>query len=342
MINTIDLDDLRDVDLNLIPVFITLLAERSTIRAADRLGVGQPAISASLSRLRAIYGDPLFVRVPRGMEPTSRALQLGAALHPALVAIRQSLVPVEPFDPGAAKFTLRIGMPDNHEHFVVPQLLARLQREAPNVRLAIRPTSGATAGQLLDSEEVDLACGRIDKVGAWQRREEIFEVRYLCLYDKHQTPLPEPLTLEAFLAEPHLLVSAKGDFEGVVDDQLSRLGKQRRVIFVTGNFSTLPVVLKRVRAIATLPAPSARKFAADYGLAIAEPPVRLRPYHTALAWLAKHDENPAHQWAREFLKTTLRTLTKADRPAADTSGTGAKQDFRKQPKPQRRRNSAKR
>jgi len=342
VINTIDLDDLRDVDLNLIPVFLALLAERSTIRAAERLGVGQPAISASLARLRAIYGDPLFVRVPRGMEPTARALQLGAALHPALVTIRQSLVPAESFDPSTAKFTLRIGMPDNHEHFVVPKLLARLQREAPNVRLAVRPTSGATAGQLLDSEDIDLACGRIDKIGAWQRREELFQIQYLCLYDNRLTPLPDPLTLDAFLSEPHLLVSPKGDFAGVVDDQLSRMGKQRRVIFVTTNFSTLPVVLKQVRGVATLPAPSARKFAADYGLSTAEPPVTLSPYHTALAWLAKHDENPAHRWAREFLKATLATLTEADHPGGAMPGPRARGGPRKPPKPRHPGRSAKR
>lgn len=312
VINTIDLNDLRTLDLNLLPVFLTLLEERSTTKAAAKLGMGQPAVSAALARLREVFTDPLFVRIPRGMEPTDRALELGSLLLPAIGSIQQSLRPREVFLPENAKVTFRLGLPDNHEHFLVPELLSRLRDMAPGVRLVTRQGSGQTAPSMLDTREIDLFCGRIDKVGAWQRRVPLRSVNYLCLYDNSRLRLTGSVTLAKFVALPHLLASAKGDIEGIVDVALAKIGKSRRVIFATQHFSTLPVVLKRIPAIATLPEQSARKFAIDYGLTAGPPPLPLPSYETALAWLAKFDEDPMHRWFREIVQQAVMDLTKPE------------------------------
>jgi DNA-binding transcriptional LysR family regulator len=309
MIDSIDPDDLRRVDLNLIPVFATLLQERSTTRAAERLHLGQPAVSAALTRLRHTFGDPLFTRVPRGLEPTPRALALAAQLGPALAAIRQALRPAQAFDPAQAKVTLRLGMPDNQEHAVMPELLARLQGEAPHMRIVVRQTASDSAARLLDEQQIDLACGRIDKVAAWQRRQALAPVNYLCLYDRRLLPQLKPLTLARFLAVPHLLVSPRGDFSGVVDEALAKLGKTRRVIYATPHFASVPAVLRRVAAIATLPSHAALRFAKVYRLEIAEPPVELPGYQTSLAWLARYDEDPLHCWLRALITTTVRSIS---------------------------------
>ena len=119
-----------------------------------------------------------------------------------------------------------------------------------------------------------------------------------------------PLTLEKYLAFPHLLVSAAGDFSGVVDAALTQLGKERRVIFSTSHFLTIPSILLRVPAIATLPEHSARRFAAEFDLTTSAPPVRLEGYTSSLCWLAKHEADPLHRWLREFVaKTVKQTLS---------------------------------
>ena len=310
MMNNIDLDDLRTLDLNLLPTFLMLLEERSTTKAAAKLGIGQPAVSAALARLREIFKDPLFVRIPRGMEPTDRALELGSLIAPAIGSIQQSLRPREVFTPEKASLTLRLGLPDNHEHFIIPELLHRLQSKAPDVRLITRQTSGYTAPSMLDAREIDLACGRIDKISAWQRREPLRTVNYLCLYDNEQLRLSGSLSLAKFTASPHLLTSARGDFEGIVDKALAKLGKTRRVIFATQHFSALPVVLKRIPAIATLPEQSAKQFAVDYKLVATAPPLFIPSYETALVWLGRFDEDPVHQWFRAIVRQTVVDLTK--------------------------------
>jgi DNA-binding transcriptional LysR family regulator len=314
MINTINADDLRRLDLNLLPVFAALLQERSTTRAATTLGLGQPAVSAALARLREAFGDPLFTRVPRGLEPTPRALTVAAQLAPAFAAIREALRPPESFDPSKASLTARVGMPDNHEHVIMPALLARLQREAPGVRVLVRQTSGTTAGQLLDDDRIDLACGRIDQVGAWQHRQVLVPVNYLCLYDKRMLRLSGPLTLTRFLAAPHLLVSARGDFEGIVDDALKKLRKTRRVVYATANFSSIPGVLQRIPAIATLPEHAARRFAKSYRLEAVAPPLSLPSYETALVWLTKYDQDPVHRWLRLMVSTVVKAIHEENKP----------------------------
>ena len=312
MINDIDLNDLRSLDLNLLPVFAMLLQERSTTRAASRLRLGQPAVSSALARLRKAFGDPLFTRVPRGLEPTARALALAVQLAPAMSAIRQALRPAEAFDPAQADITVRLGMPDNHEHAVMPELLARIQEEAPGVRVIVRQTSRATVVRLLDDQEIDLACGRIDSVAAWHRREVLIPVTCLCLYDKRHPRLAAPLTLSRFVAAPHLLVSAGGDFHGIVDDALAKLGKVRRVIYATPHFASVPGVLRRVAVIATLPDHSARRFARAHRLTLAEPPLALETYETALVWPAKFDHDPQHRWLRSIVADTVRKISRRD------------------------------
>ncbi|MBS0378532.1 MAG: hypothetical protein JSS29_08600 [Proteobacteria bacterium] len=106
-------------------------------------------------------------------------------------------------------------------------------------------------------------------------------------------------------------MSPRGDFRGIVHDVLEKLGKKRRVIFSTVHFSAIPVILKRIPAIATLPEHSARRFAADYQLETADPPLPLLPYESALAWLAKHDDDSVHRWVRQFVRVTIERLTVA-------------------------------
>lgn len=312
MINTIDWDDLRGLDLNLLPVLAMLLQERSTTRAAKRLRLGQPAVSSALARLREAFGDQLFTRVPKGLEPTPRALALAAQLGPAMSAISQSLRPQESFDPATAEITIRLGMPDNHEHAVMPELLARLQETAPGVRVIVRQTSGATVAGLLDEQEIDLACGRIDRVSAWHRREVLVPVKCMCLYDKRHARFAAPLTLARFVAAPHVMMSAGGDFHGLIDEALAKIGKVRRVIYATPHFASIPIVLRRVAAIATLPDHSARRFAKAYRLTMVEPPLALPSYETALVWAAKYQDDPAHRWLRSIVSNTVRHLNKQD------------------------------
>jgi LysR family transcriptional activator of mexEF-oprN operon len=311
MIDSIDTLALRGLDLNLLPVFAALLRERSTVRAASALDIGQPAVSAALARLRIVFGDPLFVRVPRGLEPTPRALEIAGRIAPALFAIQASMIGSDHFDPATSTATLRLGMPDHLEHATAPRLLERLMSIAPGIRIDIRPTNGRIAATMLDAGELDLACGRIDRVPSWQRREVVADVGYLCLFDSRRVGF-RSLDLDRFLSVPQLLVSTSGDALGVVDRVLATLGRTRNVVFTTSHFTTLPLILRRMAAIATLPEHAARFFAREYRLVAAPAPLALPRYETALVWLARNEESAMHRWLRDVVRGVLVASVSAD------------------------------
>lgn len=131
-------NDLRRVDLNLLIVFETLMHERSVTRAAEKLFLGQPAISAALSRLRSLFDDPLFVRTGRSMEPSARAVEIFALLSPALDSISTAVSRAAEFDPATSTSVFRIGLSDDVEFALLPMLLKRLRAEAPGIVLVVR------------------------------------------------------------------------------------------------------------------------------------------------------------------------------------------------------------
>src|SRR5262249_8639502 len=153
---TINENDLRRLDLNLLVAFQVLVREKGVSRAAERLFLGQPAMSGALARLREVFQDEILVRTGRGMEPTTKALALYARLEPDLESIRATLFEQRAFDPAPHSRTLHLGMRDWVEAWVVPELVARVQRIAPRVRIAVRASDAQLGGRMLQTEERDL------------------------------------------------------------------------------------------------------------------------------------------------------------------------------------------
>ena len=127
-------NDLRRLDLNLLIVFETLMHERSVTRAAEKLFLGQPAISAALARLRTLFDDPLFVRSAYGLEPTARALTLQQQLHPILLSLDNLIQPPD-FDPASTEREFVIASMDSAFTLFAPLYLSELKRQAPGIRL---------------------------------------------------------------------------------------------------------------------------------------------------------------------------------------------------------------
>jgi LysR family transcriptional activator of mexEF-oprN operon len=193
----------------------------------------------------------------------------------------------------------------------MPRLLRRLQQTAPGIRVVVRPLQRQAVAQMLDQGDIDLACGRLGELPKWQTRERLLDVGFLCLYDGKRLKIRKPISLARFLELPHLLFSAGGDMEGVVDRVLATRNLQRKVIYATSSFSVMPALLKQVDAIATLPEYTAREFAADSGLRISPAPIPLPRYPSSLAWLSQRRDDPAHTWLREEIKGIIARMVKA-------------------------------
>src|SRR5262245_63161385 len=141
-------NDFRKFDLNLLLAFQVLVRERSVSRAAERLFLGQPAMSGALARLRQVFQDEILVRTGRGMEPTTKALALYAQLTPALESIRATLFEHPVFDPATQSRTFHLGMRDWVEAWLVPELIVCIQQTAPRVRIAVRASDAQLGARM--------------------------------------------------------------------------------------------------------------------------------------------------------------------------------------------------
>lgn len=298
-------NDLRRIDLNLLLVLQVLLEEGSVTRTAERLYLGQPAISGSLARLREAFSDPLFVRTPKGMQPTARAIALGEQIGPFLRLMHQQLQGPPSFDPATSERIFHLGMSDALEAALIPALLQKLLAVAPGVRIVAHQTDSERVPELLDAGEIELAAGVFDPPAAWHRQQRLFGWHFVCLYDPARIAVTgDPVPLDTYLAHPHLLTSFNAELTGFIDERLAEMGRSRRVQFSSRNFSTSAAMLTRIAAFITLPSYYAEAWRGLLGLAIAELPFDVPRSAVSLMWAATAESDPGLAWLRE-LTTSL-------------------------------------
>lgn len=292
-------NDLRRVDLNLLIVFETLMYERSVTRAAEKLFLGQPAISAALARLRNLFDDPLFVRTGRSMEPTARANEIFALLSPALDSISTAVSRATDFDPATSTAVFRIGLSDDVEFALLPPLLRRLRAEAPGVVLVIRRANYLLMPNLLASGEISVGVSYTDELPANAKRKVLRRSKPRLL---RADSVPGAISLDDFCARPHALVSFAGDLTGFIDEELEKLERKRRVVLAVPQFNGLGTLLAGTDIVATVPDYTAATLTAAGGLRADELPLPTRTFELHMAWRGAQDNDPAERWLRSRIQ----------------------------------------
>jgi len=292
--------DLYGIDLNLLVAFEALMAERNVTRAGARIHRSQPAMSAALSRLRTLLKDELFVRGPEGLQPTPRALDLAEPLGRALAQIQRALDFTQAFEAGASSAAFTIGLSEHPAHVLLPRLLVRLRTEAPGVTLRVRSVVARDdALALLDAGEIDLAVGVPPTTAAGRiLARPLFEERFVCILRRDHPAARRRLTLDAWLALTHLLVSPENERFGLVDAALSKRGLKRRLGLTLPQMYAAPALVAGSDLVATLMAGvvEASGFAAS--LRVLHPPIELPTVRFELFWHRRNDAHPAQRWLR--------------------------------------------
>jgi DNA-binding transcriptional LysR family regulator len=300
--------DLKRIDLNLLVALDALLEERSVTKAADRLALTQPTVSAMLARLRKLLGDPLFIRTQRGMLPTPRA----AAMAPKLKQWLQeahALVAEEAFVPSAADFTTALCANDYIQSALIVPFFERLHAQAPNVRLAVRNPQFADLPAMLADGELDLCVTTTPEIPSLDLQSRtLYEERYVGVARRgHPLTTRKRITLEQFSRYPHIMVSpTEGRFVGPTDRALADVGHKRRVALSAPGFLILPEVLKTGDFIAIVPKRVLVERMA--GLVTFVPPVRVPGFAVLMLWHARLHHDPAHRWLRTLLAETARDI----------------------------------
>jgi DNA-binding transcriptional LysR family regulator len=245
---------LNDIDLNLLSAFDALFVERNVTNAARRMCIGQSAMSDTLRRLRALFGDELFIRASGAMQPTPKAKALAQEIGPLLVQMRSIMDGHVSFLPQEAKETFTIASTDFTTLVLLPPLLVALRLEAPNIDLRITGYEKDAIGAMLDRGEVDLAIGVFPDPPQNMIKSRLFEERFIGLGRAyHQSLRSGTVDIKTFADLPHALVSVRRDERGAIDKALDGLGLSRRIALVVPYMLLLPKVMAVSDLIAILP-----------------------------------------------------------------------------------------
>ena len=304
--------DLRRADLNLLVVFKALLAERHVGRAAKRLALTQSAASHALGRLRSLFADPLFVRHPKGVEPTARALALAPTVADILDRA-QSLIMSPVFDPTlACSFT--IATIDLTLPTVVVPLIERLRRVAPAIDLRVVPLVRDYVAAAFDRQEIDMAILNFPDPPKRLARVPVLKDRYIGIARRgHPGLTKKSLTPKAYAALPHLLFSPRGDAKGIVDEPLTQLsGIRRRVVMTVPHISAVPVIVARTDLVAVIAERIAHLYAAEHDLMLFDPPIRLPEFTISILTSAARAREPALQWLQQQVMHVCETKAQSN------------------------------
>ncbi|MGJ5120984.1 LysR family transcriptional regulator [Bradyrhizobium oligotrophicum] len=308
---SIDHFDLRSFDLNLLVAFDALMQERSVTRAAARLKVGQPAMSHTLSTLRVLLQDELFVRVGTVMQPTPKAAVLAGPVRAALAQMQAALHAAPEFDPATEQRTIRLGFSSEVELLLIPELAAELRRTAPGVRLLSRPTERNEVHRLLDEGALDVGVGCFEAVALRHRSQFLFEQALSCVYNPKRIAMKAPIGLDAYLSLPHALVTLTNSLQGCLEAALDEIGTELNVVSASSDFLSVLATVAASPVITTIPTRMARLYGPRFGLALCPAPLKLRLPAVSMVWPLQLDRDAASVWLRNMVADILHTTERA-------------------------------
>lgn len=289
--------DLRNINLNLLVAFDALLTERSVTNAAARLSITQSAMSASLSRLREFFDDPILVREGRKMIPTPLAETLSVRIRNILSEIQNTLIIRDDFDPTRDEFTYTITASEYETLAILQPLLSLLNTQAPGIQLRVRPPEHDAVDALIRNQ-VDLLLTPkevLSRVGDFYH-ELLYADRYVVTADEDNDLFGKTITLEQFQELPYVATHLNL-FPALADAYLDHTGISRNVQ-ITTNFLIAPFLVKNTPLI-TLTS----KIVTDIlGFRAVEPPLELPGLSTVMAWTSRVHEHPAHRWLRQQIR----------------------------------------
>jgi DNA-binding transcriptional LysR family regulator len=304
----------RTLDLNLLRVFDSVMAEGSLTRAAGVLAMTQPAASHALKRLHEALGEQLFTRTAIGMKPTLRAQALWPQVRNALTTLQKSLAPGA-FDPRSDAVNFRITMADATAALLAPAMVQAIEAAQALVNLRLMPLLTRDPRQLLERGDADLAVGHFPDLiaalvtqgdDATLRHARLYDTRYVCVMRRGHPLARQRLTLDAYCGAHHLLVSFSGRPQGLVDRALADIGRRRRVVLTVNQFFAAGRVVTQSNLLTVLPLMFLEATGTKGDLVTRELPFDPGAVHVEMLWHLRRDNDAAHRWLRSVIDDAAR------------------------------------
>jgi DNA-binding transcriptional LysR family regulator len=303
--DTIDHFNLRSFDLNLMIAFDVMMQELSVTKSAEKLRIGQSAMSHNLSTLRMLLDDELFYRAGQKMQPTARALALAGPVRTALAQAQHALKAGNRFDPATEKRAFRIGLTDEMEMFLLPALMTRIHAMAPGVGLLSRAVSVETVGTMMESRDIDMAIGNKEFPAGRCHSEVLFESEVVCCFNSELFSHRQVIDRETYLASRHALLSQTGQVEGCVGMILRSIGITIDVALAAPDFMPLFSAARHSPLITTVPSRLACEYASLFGLSVCPMPIDLQLPPVRMGWPVWSDKDAGIIWLRDILRNVV-------------------------------------
>jgi len=296
-------------DLNLLPVFLALMEERSVTRAAARLSITQPALSNSLNRLRDTLRDPLFIRERYGIRPTQLAEEIAPTIEAALAQLDDLIFNQQEFQPQSAERLFTLAPNSYVELVLMPALVARLREHAPGIKLRMTPFGNDLAETGVISGTTAIVLGRIVDPPDNLVVQHLMDDGLACVVRKDHPDVRDRISREQYEGLKHVNVLPPGRLRAGLFQALGQQNLKREVAVSVTHFLAVPEMLAVTDYCATLPSLICRRLERDPRLKILATPVDLGTFPVQMAWHVRYRHDPAHRWLRSMIGELAKEMT---------------------------------
>ncbi|WP_413712151.1 LysR substrate-binding domain-containing protein [Rhizobium sp. Rhizsp82] len=295
-------------DLNLMPVFLALMEERNVTRAAERLGITQPALSNALNRLRDTLRDPLFIRERYGMRPTQLAEEMAPVIRTALAQFDELILGQQEFDPEKASRLFTVA-PNSYVEFVLmPEVVARLRERADGIKLRLIPFGSDLSETGAVSGTTEMVLGRITDPPDNMVVQHLMDDGLACVVRADHPEIGDSISKEDYERLKHVNVLPPGRLRAGLFQALEQRGLRREVAVSVTHFLAVPEMIAATDYCTTLPRQICRRLARDTRLKILPAPADLGTFPVEIAWHVRYRHDPAHRWLRSLISEVAREI----------------------------------
>lgn len=287
------------MDLNLFTVFETIYREGNISKAASALNLSQPAVSHALAKLRVHFDDKLFIRKGNHMRPTALAKGVIADVRESLRQLQLSLVQSRQFHPETSRKICTVSMHSALEATYLPLFMERLVHQAPHINLTSNRVRRSELETKLASGDIDIAIDILLPVDDAVKHKRVKQDKLVVVGRKDHPLLQQAISLDDYLAQSHVLVSARTSGPSIEDFELGRLGLQRKIGLRCQHLFSACRVISTNDMLLTLPENAALMYSELLNLSIAPIPVELPSIDVHVYWHVNVDKEPANIWIRE-------------------------------------------
>lgn len=295
----------RGVDLNLLVAFSALMETRSVTRAAQKLSIGQSAMSHNLSRLRTLLNDPLFERQGHRMIATDKAIELAPVIDSILQQITTQLLRPDDFTPRDYRGNIRIGLTDYAELLFAPALFDAIIAQAPDCQLSFCNVDRSNYQSAIAEQHIDLVIGSMTNLPKELDSQYLYTEDHVCLFDSRATGLTAPVDLARYIATPQALVTPDGKLASGVDHQLQQQGFHRHVAVGSSNFLTVRHLLSGRNLLCVVSQLMAKVEIFNDNLTQCQPPVTIPDFDINMLWLRRNGSHPRIEWLKQLVSKTV-------------------------------------